>query len=299
MQNIIVLMICFIVGYLLRLSNRISNQAHVTINQFILHISLPCQIILFLNGLKISNELLLPAGMAWIVFLIVYISLLGLKKYFNLSKQAFGCLLLTAGLGNTSFLGLPMIETFFGKEHIAIGILCDQPGTFLILSIVAIPIALKETSNHTEPFQLWKRIFFFPPFISFFVAVMFSGIEIPFILKSGLQRLGDTLAPLALFSVGIQFRNSKLGGIQKELYLGLFLKMILAPLFISGIYFYIFQNTSIVARVSIFEAAMPPMITGGIVAMENNLEPELASMMVAVGILLSSITLPLWKLFLS
>ncbi len=118
-------------------------------------------------------------------------------------------------------------------------------------------------------------------------------------VKNVLQRLGDTLAPLALFSVGIQFKNANFGSIQRELYLGLFLKMILAPLFIFTLYLCLVKNMSIVAKVSVFEAAMPPMITGGIVAMENNLEPELASMMVAVGIIISTITLPIWKYVLS
>ncbi|HMV45568.1 MAG TPA: AEC family transporter [Leptospiraceae bacterium] len=139
----------------------------------------------------------------------------------------------------------------------------------------------------------------FPPFIGFLLAIFTSQLEFSFLVKNVLQRLGDTLAPLALFSVGIQFKNANFGSIQRELYLGLFLKMILAPLFIFTLYLCLVKNMSIVAKVSVFEAAMPPMITGGIVAMENNLEPELASMMVAVGIIISTITLPIWKYVLS
>jgi predicted permease len=40
------------------------------------------------------------------------------------------------------------------------------------------------------------------------------------------------------------------------------------------------------------------MITGGIVAIENDLNPSLASMMIAIGVLFSVISLPIWKYIL-
>jgi len=39
---------------------------------------------------------------------------------------------------------------------------------------------------------------------------------------------------------------------------------------------------------------MPPMITAAIVANEHDLDPQLANLMVAVGLLLSFVTLTVW-----
>ena len=75
--------------------------------------------------------------------------------------------------------------------------------------------------------------------------------------------------------------------------------MILAPLVIFLFYILILKNNSMYGKISVFEAAMPPMITGGIVAADNDLAPELASMMIAMGVLLSIITLPIWKYLLT
>jgi len=47
-------------------------------------------------------------------------------------------------------------------------------------------------------------------------------------------------------------------------------------------------------QVTLFEAAMPPMITAAIVASEHDLDPPLANLMVAVGLLLSFFTLSAW-----
>lgn len=299
MQNLLVLGACFSIGYLLRITKRVPDNAHKTINAFILHISLPAQVLVFAGNLTFTNELLIPAGMAWIIFFFCFVLLYILKKIFAINNKIVGCLLLTAGLGNTSFLGLPLIEAFFGKEFTSIGILCDQPGTFLVLSLVGIPIALHESSISTNYLSLFKRIITFPPFIAFVISLSVANIELPMILVKVLSRLGDTLAPLALFSVGFQFSIGNFKHYKKELILGLVLKMVLAPLFIFIFYIMILKNNSMLAKISVFEAAMPPMITGGIVAADNDLAPELASMMIAMGVLFSVITLPIWKYLLT
>jgi predicted permease len=46
--------------------------------------------------------------------------------------------------------------------------------------------------------------------------------------------------------------------------------------------------------VVVAEAAMAPMITGALLAMEHGLEPRLASAMVGLGVPLSLVTVPLW-----
>ncbi len=48
------------------------------------------------------------------------------------------------------------------------------------------------------------------------------------------------------------------------------------------------------SQVTILEAAMPPMITPSILAMEKNLDPALASLLIAVGIPLGLATTGAW-----
>ena len=44
----------------------------------------------------------------------------------RLSPTTTGALMLSGGLANTSFVGLPMIETFYGRNGMAIGILIRE-----------------------------------------------------------------------------------------------------------------------------------------------------------------------------
>ena len=49
-----------------------------------------------------------------------------------------------------------------------------------------------------------------------------------------------------------------------------------------------------IIQVSIFEAAMGPMIGAAIVAMDHDLDPSLVTLMIGLGIPLSFLTLPGW-----
>ena len=76
--------------------------------------------------------------------------------------------------------------------------------------------------------------------------------------------------------------------------MGLVFKLFAAPLLLFFLLVGALGERGLVAQVTLFEAAMAPMITGAIVAIEHDLDPPLVSLMVAVGIALSFFTLTAW-----
>ena len=90
------------------------------------------------------------------------------------------------------------------------------------------------------------------------------------------------------------FRSVALTRYMGSLTLGLAYKLFLAPAALTLLYVYLLRQSGLSIQVSIFEAAMPPMITGGILAIEHGLEPDLAALMLGIGIPLSFFTLPFW-----
>jgi hypothetical protein len=51
---------------------------------------------------------------------------------------------------DTSFLGLPMIETFYGVSFLGVGILIDQLGTYVVLSTLRIIVAVMYSSSQAD-----------------------------------------------------------------------------------------------------------------------------------------------------
>ncbi|QJB57570.1 AEC family transporter [Pseudodesulfovibrio sp. zrk46] len=300
MENFILLITCFLLGIALRLSGIIDEKGPAAINAVIIHMSLPALALLYAHDLPISPELFLPAAMAWIVFGIGYILFFHtLNKVFDLDDKTKVCLALTAGLGNTSFVGLPMIEAFYGAEYMGIGMLCDTAGTFMALAIPGIILASKISGEEINRKQLAKKVLLFPPLVAILLGFAFQVIDYPSWLISILERMGGTLSPLALLSVGLTLRFGAIRNNLRELAIGLGYKLIIAPLIIFILYVFVLDATDITAKVTIFESAMGPMITGGIIAMSYGARPELAATMLGVGIPVAFLTLPIWYWILS
>ncbi len=106
-------------------------------------------------------------------------------------------------------------------------------------------------------------------------------------------RLADTVALLALLSVGSRLRLDSLARSRRALSLGLGVKLVRAPLPPAPPSLSMTGDLQETARVTLLEAAMAPMIGGGIVAMQHGLNPPLVSLMVGIGIPLSMLTVPM------
>lgn len=295
MNNYLLIAVCFLLGMALRRSGRLPDNAAAALNGFVVHISLPALTLAYVHGLDLDVGLILPALMAWIMFGIgcAFFWLAG--RLLDLARPTIGGLMLTGGLANTSFVGLPMIETFYGREFLGLGILIDQVGTYFVLSTLGIVVAsIYSSGQAVDARAIARKIARFVPFQAFILALILMPLEYPPWLDELLRRLGSTLVPLALVSVGYQIRLSQVRGKAVPLATGLAFKLVLAPALILLLFAGIFGAEGDVMRVTVFEAAMAPMIGASIVAMDHELDPPLLTLMVGVGIPLSFLTLPAW-----
>jgi malate permease and related proteins len=297
MDNIALLLLCFGLGIILRRSGRLPDNAHAALNGFIINISLPALILLYVHRLRIDSSLIYPVAAPWLLFGFGLLLFVGVARLARWNTPTTGGLILSGSLANTSFVGLPMIETFYGVSFLGVGILIDQLGTYMILSTLGIIIAATFSATQAENFSVARvmhKVAAFAPFQALVLALLLRPIDFPVGLEHLLERLGSTLTPLALVSVGYQLRLADIKGRVSALTLGLFFKLFLGPLLVSILLIKIVGTTGQMAQVTIFEAAMAPQIGASIVAMEHKLDPPLVTLMVGIGIPLSFLTLPLW-----
>lgn len=272
----------------------------MAINTVILHVPLPAIALLNIPLLTFDLNLLSLALGPWLIFLMSYFLMPLLGKSLKFDKATIGCLILTAGLGNTSFVGFPLLEALYGKEVIKYGVVLDQLGTFLIVSVAGIWVATTYSSGRLKMIDLARKIFFFPPFLACLFAFFLGAVgwKAEGMTKDILDQLAGTLTPLALISVGLQLKVKELGGELKPLLVGLGYKLFFAPIVIF-ILFKLFNLPREIFSVSVIEAAMAPMITASIVASSYNLNPRLSGLMVGIGVPVSLVTVYFWYLFVS
>ncbi|WP_317129572.1 AEC family transporter [Flavobacterium zepuense] len=300
MDSIILIFICLFAGWGLQRVITVPANAHTALNQFVIYISLPALSLFYIPKIQISAGLLYPIGVAWLGFLLSWVFFAGLGRLFNWPKKLIGCLAITAGFANTSFVGFPVIEALYGKEGLKTAIIVDQPGTFVVVSTFGILLAAAYSKGSGGGSGIARKILLFPPFIAFVVAACMNIFNYDFIdtVQSIFTRLGSTVTPVALVAVGLQLKIERKSRHWKFLWLGLFSKLILMPLFFFILYKIILGADGQMIDVSIMEAAMAPMITAAILASAHGLKPRLAGMMIGIGIPLSFITLAGWYFLL-
>ncbi|OIQ16225.1 MAG: transporter [Flavobacterium sp. MedPE-SWcel] len=301
MDSIILIFVCMLAGVGLQKVKAFPPNAYVALNQFVIHISLPALALYYIPKIAVGIKLLYPLGIAWIGFLLAFIFFVVLAKIFGWSRKLTGCLILTAGLGNTSFVGFPVIEALYGKEGLETAIIVDQPGSFVVMATLGIIVAASYSRSATGTAAMVKKILLFPPFIAFFIGMTMNLLKYDFIndVQSVLSRLGSTVTPVALIAVGMQLKIDRKSKHWGFLGLGLFFKLMITPAFFYILYKLILKGEGIETDVSVMEAAMAPMITATILASSHGLKPRLSGMMIGVGIPLSFITLAFWYWILS
>ncbi|TDU24145.1 hypothetical protein DFR24_4408 [Panacagrimonas perspica] len=297
MSAFLLLVTCPALGWLFARRGWMPAGTHAVINAWLLRVAFPALVLEQIPRLQWDATLLFAAATPWIVILgaATLIPLVG--RRLGWSRASIGALVLTCGLGNTAFIGLPMIQALAGPQALGPALLSDQLGSFLALSTMGVILAGLYAGDRIEPRELLRRLMRFPPFIALALALLvrqlFGGWPEP--VSFVLHRLGDTLTPLALFSVGLVFRFGALRGRVQLVAAGLVWKLVLAPLaavalaLVAGV-------GGLPMTVGVLQAAQGPMITAGILAQEHRLDPELVTLTVGLGILFSFVTAPLWYL---
>lgn len=294
MENFVITITLLLIGMALKRIPNFPDATGKVLNLFVLYISLPALVLLKIPDLTFSKDLLVPALMPWGMLLFSCALILVLSRILQWERATTGCLLLLIPLGNTSFLGIPMVKAFFGDQALPYALLYDQLGSFLALATYgSLILALYSPGKNKPTIEgVFKKIISFPAFIALILAFIFKTFHYPPAAVTLLTILSSTLVPLVMIAVGFQLTLQLNKKVISQLGIGLSIKLIAAPvaaLFVCKIV----GLEGEAVQVSIFEAGMPPMVSAGALAISANLSPALTAALVGIGIVLSFATLPI------
>lgn len=298
MNQYYVLLLCMAIGFAMRRSGKFGEAAPEALNAVIVHVCLPALILLTVRNLRLTHELIAPALVSWLVFGAAFIFFLVLGRVLKLDRATVGTLILTAGIGSTSFVGIPLTRVFFGDLSVPVSVLIAQAGSCLLLPTIGVATAAL-FAGHTRPnaAQIGRSIVTFTPTVALFAAVILIPFDYPAWLNQGLETLGSgsLMGVLTFMSVGAHISTSDFKSNRRALAGGIGFKLLLAPaliaLFLIGGMDAAATQSAI--AVSIFQSAMPTNITASVIARNHQLNARLARAMVSGSLLVSIVSLPL------
>lgn len=286
MEQFIFIILLLIIGAALRKTDAPENFPR-SLNLFVIYVSLPATVLIQVPKIAFDLSAFAVVLVPWLLLPLSAALAIWLSKGYPPGVRA--ALLLVLPLGNTSFVGIPIIKTLLGEEAIGYVLMYDQFGTFLMLSLYGSVIIARYETGQIHKRLIVKRLVQFPPFFSLMVALAFG--EMPQIMQSSLHLLSSTLVPVALISIGF---SMKMGG---EINFSLFskalgVKLILMPLAALMI-LSILGVEPLALKTAVLESGMPSMVTAGALAMASGFAPALSSALVGYGLIVSLVTLPI------
>lgn len=283
-------------GYALQRSRALPDNAAQTLNAVVLYVCLPAAVLRYVPRLTWSPELLAVAAVPWLLLPAIALAVALCARALRLREDQRAVLLLTVALGNTSFLGYPLTRALIGESALPYAVVYDQLGAFLMLSTFGLWVLARYGGDPNETPNaraMLLRIVRFPPLWALAIGAVAMPAQSPAWIDEGLRMLADALLPLAMLTVGLSVRFAMPRDELAPLGAGLALKLVAVPAAAFALAPWLGLHGEI-ARTTVFEAAMPPMITAGALAIAHNLAPRLAAAMVGYGLLLSLFTLPWW-----
>jgi predicted permease len=292
MTNFLLIFFCLSVGMILQKKSDLDAKGmSQALNQYVIFVALPGLVLAKMPFLQFNSDLIVPILMPYAMVAFGAGMVLIAARLCNWSSGITGCLLLCVPLGNTSFLGIPMITAFYGEEFVQYGIVYDQLGSFIALSTFGTFVLAKYQQNHQATARaVIKKIITFPAFLGLIASLILRVIPYPAPLATCFELIGSSLVPVVMVAVGLQLKIKLPGRYVVPFCHGLLVKLVLAPL----VAFTIIKGLNLhhdAATIAVFEAGMPPMVTGGALALAAGFAPELAAALVGWGILLSFFTL--------
>lgn len=264
------------------------------LNKVALYVALPALVLLKVPQLPFSKNILIVAIFPWLMLFFSAGVIVVVARKMDWPNSITGALMMVIPLGNTGFLGIPIIKIFFGEAGLPYVIVYDQLGTLLILvSYCSFVIARYGYSSHDVNFLgMVRKVLLFPPMIAFLVGLTLHNGKLPEILTQILSLFAATLTPLVMLAIGLQLKLRLNRAIIKPFAFGLSIKLLIAPLLVFTICRF-FALHGQAYDVTVMEAGMPPMITASALAVNAKMDADLSVALAGLGLLCAFVTLPI------
>lgn len=207
MENFVIIGVFVLLGILFRHLEAFPKDSAQVLNMFALYVSLPALILLKAPQIAFSREIAIAAIIPWGMLLLSALLVLAGARLWHWQRSTVGVLLLVVPLGNTSFLGIPMIQAFFGAAGLSYLIIYDQIGTMMIMvTYGSFILATYGKNGSTRLAQIVRRVLLFPPTIALLIGLAVRAWPYPEKLAQALQNVSLTLVPVVMTAIGMQMR---------------------------------------------------------------------------------------------
>lgn len=295
MQQMIIIFIIVLTGYLLVKLNIFSEQSGVVLSKLVLNVCMPALIIQSVmeaeHSISVRNLIfyLILSG-------IIYVVLIGLgfliPKMIGVGKRDCAQYHLLIIFGNIGFIGVPVIIAVLGPEGVIYEIIFNIFYTVLIYTYGYVLVS--QQSEHEKTFRVKDLINVGT--VSSLIGIVFylTDTTLPMILSESINYMGNATILLSTLVIGINLAKKPLKEMfsDKKIYLYVLIRQILVPVII-GFVLKLFVKDALMLGVTLILISVPAGSMPLMMAEETGVDGSVISKGVVVSTILSVITIPL------
>ncbi len=288
MIQVLPILLIFLSGYIFKRFHKDSSKELVDI---VIYFIFPVFIIYKVHFLEFSEDIYIVASLAFLAFLLGIVFTLIFAKIFKIQANSAAMIVMSVAFGNTSFLGFAFVDSYYGSYALSLAIFYDQINMLCLSMLAPLVCSFGMTNTKLSIKKTLITIITFPPTIAFVIAIVSKLIVFPEIGTLFLEKISLILVPVIMFAVGMRFELSDTKGKEKEIGIIIAISMFLIPLTLYAL-FIPFLELDTAFKVSIMEAAMPPMVMATVIAIKFGLDEKLGMGALGLGMILSFVTIP-------
>ena len=290
-NGVISLFLIILVGVYAAKKRIITKEINKGLTNILLKITLPCLVVssfIFDLSDELKDNIIrcfiyspLVLIISIVISYILLIPIKGEKKIIIQFANVFS---------NCGFIGFPIVFSIYGNEGV---IYASIFNLFFTAFLWTYGVILFNGKLKREDI---KKVLLNPAIVAVFIGliIMIFGFDIPSVLSSTLDLVGNMTSPLSMIIVGVILGNAKIISYLKDktIYYSAFLKLIIMPCILILISKLI-KDTSLVIKTLIIVTAMPAAAMTSILAESFDKESEYSAVIVFITTLFSVITFPI------
>ncbi len=281
------------VGVALRLTGMLKREDVGVVNALIVYVALPALIFGAIWPAKLTWELARVAGIAWGVTIVGLAAAWLAARLLKLPRETTGAFILVAALGNTGYVGYPVVTMVLGSSALSPAVFYDVFGTVAMFTTVGILLAAHYGEHGGGRVNPAIEFLTFPAVIALLLALALKPVPIPAVVMAWLDVPAKMTVPLVMISVGLSLEWSAAGERSAALATVAGLKLLLLPAVAAGIALAIGDVGSL--RLVTLQAGMPAMMLTLVASERFRLDTRFAAAAILVSTAACAVTIPVWQ----
>ena len=301
------IIIMVVIGYVLKKIGIVKEETAKILNKMVFRVFLPAM--LFLNVYKIEDLSGIDFSyIAYAAAITIGVFLVSIPIVMQVTKkqERRGVILQAVFRSNYALIGLPLAESLFGEEGLAIASLLSAVIIPIYNVLAVVSLSIFGTGNEKPSVKkIVLNIVKNPLIQSVLLGVVFLMIRKMFVQYGIVFRLSDikpiytvlgnlsgVATPLALIALGAQFEFSAVSSLKKEIIFGTVMRILVVPAIGLGVAYFCFSSSFNGAHFAAFIAAFatPVAVSSVPMAQEMNSDATLAGQIVVWSTIISAFT---------